>query len=64
MPEQDKDTGNVLRKSYQPTVVTAGDSYQPVPPKDNIPKTFLPPKGGTGARVVELKTVSIKTEKK
>ena len=62
MPEQNKDTGNVLRKSYQPTVVPLGESYQPVP-KGNIPKTFLPPKGGTGARVVELKTVSTKTEK-
>ena len=61
MTEQNKDTGNVLRKSYQPTV--AGESYQPVP-KGSIPKTFLPPKGGTGACVVELKTVSTKTEKK
>jgi hypothetical protein len=63
MPEQNKDTGNVPRKSYQPTVVTLGNSYQPVP-KGIIPKTFLPPKGGTGACVVEMKTVSIKTEKK
>jgi hypothetical protein len=62
MPEQNKDTGNVLRKSYQHTVVPLGDCYQPIP-KGNIPKTFLPPKGGTGACVVEMKTVSIKTEK-
>jgi len=62
MTEQDKDTGNVLRKSYQPTVVPLGESYQPVL-KGTSPKTFLPPKGGTGARVVELKTVSTKTEK-
>ena len=63
MSEQNNDTGNVLRKSYQPTVVPLGESYQPVP-KGSIPKTFLPPKGGTGACTVELKTVNVKTEEK
>jgi hypothetical protein len=63
MPEQNNDTGNVVSKSYQPTVVICGDSYQPVP-NGSIPKTFFPPKGGTGACAVEIKTVSIKAGKK
>jgi len=63
MTEQNKDTGNVLRKSYQPAVQTHGICYQPIP-NGAIPTTFLPPKGGTGARTVKIKTVSIKTEKK
>jgi hypothetical protein len=63
MPEQSNDTGNVVSKSYQPTVVTIGDCYKPVP-KGNIPKTIIPPRGGTGACVIELKTVSIKKKKK
>jgi len=62
MTEQNGEMGNVLRKSYQP-VVHVGDSYQPIP-QGAIPTTFLPPKGGTGVRTVEIKTVSIKAEKK
>jgi hypothetical protein len=63
MAEKNMDTDSVLKKSYQPIIVTSGDSYQPIP-NGNIPKTFIPPKGGTGACAVEIKTVSIKTEKK
>ena len=63
MKEQNKNTGDVLRKSYQPTVVPLGESYQPIP-KGTIPKNFIPPKGGTGACAVEIKTVNINTEKK
>jgi hypothetical protein len=63
MPEQNKNTDNVLKKSYQPTVVPFGESYKPVP-NGSIPKTFIPPKGGTGACSVEIKTVNINTEKK
>ncbi|MDR1747875.1 MAG: hypothetical protein LBR47_02315 [Spirochaetaceae bacterium] len=52
----------VVRKSYQP-VLSAGDSYQPVL-SGKEPQKFVPPKGGTGARNVELKVVTVNTEKK
>ena len=54
---------NVLRKSYQPTVLTLGNCYQPVL-TGNVPKNIIPPKGGTGARNVQLKVATVSTEKK
>jgi hypothetical protein len=53
----------ILKKSYQPDIVFVGDSYQPIP-KDTAPKSFVPPKGGTAARVIQLKTVAPATDKK
>ena len=54
---------NVLRKSYQPTTLHIGNSYQPVL-IGNAPKNIVPPKGGTGARSVVLKVVTANSEKK
>ena len=56
-----KDT--VLRKNYQPTASQNGSSYQPVL-NGNVPQNFVPPKGGTGVRSIELKVVTVSTEKK
>jgi hypothetical protein len=62
--ESNKKDDNVLRKSYQPTIV--GNSYRPILREGESVKSFVPPKGGTGARILELKTVtpSVASQKK
>ncbi|MDR0606647.1 MAG: hypothetical protein LBG80_20440 [Bacteroidales bacterium] len=49
---------------YTPDMHLVGDSYQPIPPQGVLAKSFTPPKGGTGARTIELKTVNIPMDKK
>jgi hypothetical protein len=46
------------------TTHLAGNCYQPLLPQGGLPKSFTPPKGGTGARTIELKTVSVPVDKK
>jgi hypothetical protein len=63
----DENTNKIakLKNSYQPTIACVGDSYQPIP-KDTatVSKSLVPPKGGTAARVIQLKTVTPGTDKK
>ncbi|GHU69698.1 hypothetical protein FACS189450_02990 [Spirochaetia bacterium] len=47
---------HILRKSYQPIAV--GNSYRPIPEKGEQIKTFVPPTGGTGAKTMQIETVS------
>ena len=54
---------NVLNESYRPTILQIGNSYKPIR-TGNIPKKIIPPKGGTGARIIELKVVTGSTEQK
>ena len=63
MSEKNDNGVTVLKKSYQPVIASVGDSYQPVP-KDATLKSFVPPKGGTAARVIQLKTVTPGIDKK
>lgn len=53
---------NVLQESYQ-QVSRVGDSYEPIL-IGNEPKNFVPPKGVTGARNIDVKVVTVNTEKK
>ncbi len=46
--------------SYQPI---PGDSYRPIP-TGNTSQKFIPPKGGTGARIINVKVVDVNSEKK
>jgi hypothetical protein len=64
MPENN----DVLQKSLQSHII-AGDSYRPIPPKDvasvpSLSQKVVPPTGGTGARVLKIKTNNSDTEKK
>ena len=46
-----------VKNSYTPTFI--GESYQPILPTDWNEEKLIPPKGGTGARTIELKAVPI-----
>jgi hypothetical protein len=63
MSEKNDKGVTVLKKSYQPVIASVGDSYQPIP-NDTAQKSFVPPKCGTAARVIQLKTVTPGTNKK
>jgi hypothetical protein len=60
MAEDKKNSGS----DYTPMTHSVGDSYQPIPPQGGLPKSWTPPKGGTGARIIKLKTVSVPKDKK
>lgn len=49
-------------ENYQPSLV--GDSYQPIPEEgvQNLPKVFIPPSGGTGARTIQIKAIETDKE--
>jgi hypothetical protein len=52
--------------NYQPIVGILGDCYRPIP-KDGAsttPKTVIPPKGGTGARTIQLRPINVNADKK
>ena len=48
--------------NYTPTF--DGGVYQPILPEDWNEEDLVPPKGGTGARIIELKVVPISTADK
>lgn len=59
---------NVLQKNWHPRII-AGDSYRPIPPEGaaSVPspvQKVIPPTGGTGARVLNPKTINSETGKK
>jgi hypothetical protein len=60
---QDNEETTALRKNCRSLV---GDSYQPIPEKgmESVPRAFVPPSGGTGARTIQVKTISSDKEKK
>jgi hypothetical protein len=65
MSDENNNETTVLKKSYQPTIACVGDSYQPIPKETaTVPKSLVPPKGGTAARIIRLKTVTPRTDKK
>ncbi len=51
-----KNKARPVQDSYQPII--AGDSYRPVPETEEQIKSFVPPAGGTGARTIQIKTLS------
>jgi hypothetical protein len=63
--DENNNETTVLKKSYQPTIACVEDSYQPIPKETaTVPKSLVPPKGGTAARIIQLKTVTPRTDKK
>lgn len=59
MEESNKNIGH----GYTPATHFIGDCYQPIPPQGALPKSLTPPKGGTGARTFDLKTVRTAIDK-
>jgi hypothetical protein len=59
----DKDNKTIGTRNT-PATHLVGNSYQPLPPQGALPKSFTPPKGGTGARTIALKTVNVPVDKK
>ncbi|GHV31240.1 hypothetical protein AGMMS4952_19570 [Spirochaetia bacterium] len=56
-------TDKEREENFNYTTTFTGGVYQPIPPA-NGPEALVPPKGGTGARIIELKVVPIPTTDK
>lgn len=60
MSDKNDNTVGRIQDSYQPI---PGDSYRPIPTANSSQNIILP-KGGTGARIIDLKVVTVNSEKK